>query len=232
MIPAKELDPQFIRRAYNRRSWIYSKTIAPLEWEYHLIAIEKAEVKTGEKVLEVAVGPGLTMLELVRRVGKQTTIYGVDISTGMLKLTRERLKSHGFSNFDLREADSRRLPFDDNVFDVLYNGYMLDLIPFVDMPGILDEFHRVLKPGGRMVLLNMSKRDETVITPRERLYTLLPASLALYVMGGCRPVLMDNLVKVAKFENTKRVFLDGRFPSEIVTGVKPTSETDTIAEKK
>jgi SAM-dependent methyltransferase len=138
----------------------------------------------------------------------------------MLNLTRERLEAYGFSNFDLKEADCRELPFNDNTFDVLYNGYMLDLIPFADMPGILQEFHRVLRPGGRMILLNMSKRDELVTTRREKLYARLPASLALYLLGGCRPVLMENLVRTTGFLNTQRVFLDGRFPSEIVTGLK------------
>ena len=221
MIPAKELDLQFIKRAYNRRSWVYSKTVAPLEWENHLIAIQRAQIRLGEKVLEVAVGPGFTLTELAKLVGTQTRIYGVDLSTSMLNLTRGRLEAHGFSNFDLREADCRNLPFDDNTFDVLYNGYMLDLIPFADMSGILQEFQRVLKPSGRMILLNMSKHDEEVVTPREKLYTRLPASLALYVMGGCRPVLMESLVKAAHFQSVQRVFLDGRFPSEIVMGIKP-----------
>jgi ubiquinone/menaquinone biosynthesis C-methylase UbiE len=221
MIPAKELDLQFIKRAYNYRSWVYSKTVAPLEWSNHLTAIQKAEIKPGEKVLEVAVGPGFTLTELAKLVGGQTKIYGVDLSTSMLDLTREQLAAHGFSNFDLREADCRKLPFDDHTFDVLYNGYMLDLIPVEDMSGILQEFQRVLKPGGRMILLNMSKQDKMVVTPREKLYTRLPASLALYVMGGCRPVLMKDLVEAAHFQSVQRVFLDGRFPSEIVMGTKP-----------
>jgi len=221
MIPAKNLDIQFVKRAYNHRSWVYSKTVAPMEWEYHLAAIDKAAITPGEKLLEVAVGPGLALEELARRLGRQTMIYGVDLSTGMLYLTRKRMLSSGFTNLDLREADCRKLPFEDNSFDVLYNGFMLDLIPAADMPHILGEFHRVLRPGGRMILLNMSKHDEFSITSREKLYSKLPAGIALYIMGGCRPVLMEQMVKDAGFHNTQRTYLDGRFPSEIVTGVKP-----------
>lgn len=221
MIAAKEFKPEIIKRAYNRRSWIYSKTVAKMEWGYHLTALEKANIQKGEKVLEVAVGPGPAIVELAKRTGKETTIYGIDTSTGMLSLAEQNLRAHGFSNFQLKEADSRKLPFEDNSFNFLYNGYMLDLIPEEDMPKILQEFHRVLKPGGRMVLLNMSKKNESIRTSREVIYSLLPAKVALYILGGCRPVLMENMVKVSRFENIERIYLEGKFPSEIVAATKP-----------
>jgi len=221
MITAKEFTPDVIKRAYNRRSWVYSKTIAQMEWSYHLSALAMANIRTAETILEVAVGPGLTITELARRIRKETRIYGVDTSTGMLTLTEQQLVAHGFSNFELKEADSRQLPFKDNIFDLLYNGYMLDLIPEQDMPRILLEFYRVLKPGGRLVLLNMSKRDETVRTSREFLYSILPAKFVLYFLGGCRPVLMEGMTKDAGFENINRTYLEGKFPSEVVIATKP-----------
>lgn len=221
MIAAKEFNPEVIKRAYNRRSWVYSKTVARMEWGYHLTTLDIANVKPGETILEVAVGPGLTITELAARTGKATKVYGVDTSISMLALAKQNLITHGFSNFELKEADSRHLPFDDHSFDVLYNGYMLDLIPEQDMPGILNEFYRVLKPGGRMILLNMSKRDAFVRTSRETLYSILPAKFVLYVLGGCRPVLMESMTKNAGFENINRTFLDGKFPSEVVIAMKP-----------
>ena len=83
----------------------------------------------------------------------------------------------------LLEMDARKLDYPDDTFDILYNGYMLDLIPLADMTPILSEFRRVLKPGGRLVLLNMSKRDDQSLSGRERLYGKLPATLVLYLMG-------------------------------------------------
>lgn len=93
-------------------------------------------------------GPGLTFLEQAQRVGKENQVYGVDISTSMLRLTGQRLRANGFSRFVLKVGNALLLPFEEHSFDILYNGYMLDLIPVKDMPGILAEFYRVLRPGG------------------------------------------------------------------------------------
>jgi ubiquinone/menaquinone biosynthesis C-methylase UbiE len=219
MIAAKEFELQQVRRAYDRRSWLYSKTVAEMERGYHRVAMEQAIIQPGEKVLEVAVGPGLTLLELARRVGTAHPVYGMDLSTSMLEMTRQRLVENGFTNHVLKEGDCRRLPFEDNSFDVVYNGYMLDLMPEREMPQILSEYLCVLRPGGRMVLLNMSKPDEKEI-PREWLYRHLPATLVLYVMGACRPVLMEELTRAAGFEGVVRTYLGGKAHPRLCWGAK------------
>lgn len=229
MIKANDYKPQTVKQAYNRRSWIYSKTVAPMEWEYHRMALDQAQIQPGEKVLEVAVGPGMTFLELARRVGKETTLYGMDISTAMLQLTEQRLRSNGFTQVELKEGRAQNIPFADNSFDFLYNGYMLDLIPEEEMSAILAEFKRVLHPGGRMVLLNMSKPDGQTVIFREKLYRMLPPSLVLYLMGGCRPVLMEELTRLAGFTEVQRTYVGGIAPSEIVFAVKPLARQTSIA---
>lgn len=137
----------------------------------------------------------------------------------MLQLTNRRMYQARFTNLDLREADCRDLPFEDNTFDVLYNGYMLDLIPLADLAPVVAEFHRVLKPGGRLILLNMSKADDK-ITPLEKLYPRLPGSFVLYFFGICRPVLIEGIVKEAGFQYVARKYLEGVVASEIITAVK------------
>jgi len=219
MIEVRQFSPEAIKKAYDARSWIYSKTVARREHKNHLQAIDLANIQPGEKVLEVAVGPGLTFLELAKNVGKETRIYGIDLSLSMLQLTQEKMRQEGYFEFVLREADSRNLPFEDNSFDVLYNGYMLDLIPLAELPVVIDEFKRVLKPGGRLILLNMSKANEKT-TIQEELYARLPGWVVLYFFGMCRPVLVERLVHESGMEEVSRTFLPGKIASEIVKAIK------------
>lgn len=220
IIDAHRFHPEDIQRAYDARSKIYSKTVGSLEHKNHLLALDIAAIQPQEKVLEVAVGPGLTLLEILNRVDKRNVVYGVDISPKMLQIAEQRANNAGFTNIALAKGNAHSLRFDDNTFDVLYNGYMLDLIPLDELQPIINEFKRILKPGGRLVLLNMSKEDGSTITFREKLYRWLPAKLVLYLAGGCRPVLMEEYVKRAGFHDVKREYTDHFSPSEIVIARK------------
>ncbi|MBI3362576.1 MAG: methyltransferase domain-containing protein, partial [Chloroflexi bacterium] len=118
-----------------------------------------------------------------------------------------------------RQGDARSLPFDDNSFDdVLFNSYMLDLIPLDDMSVVLNEFRRVLKKDGRLVLVNMSK--DHGITLWERFYRATPARLVPYLYGGCRPVRMAEHTRASGFQDVHREFIQNLIPSEVVTGRK------------
>lgn len=219
MIDAYRISNSKMSRTYDLRSGIYNKTVAASEFKYHLKALEKIKWRPEMKILEVATGPGRVMAEIEERADGGTALYGLDISGEMLALTRKYLEDLGFTNFMLKKGDSRQLPWPDNRFDLLYNGYMMDLIPFEDMHGILVEFNRVLKPGGQLILLNMSKESDD-ISRMERFYKRLPRLLNLYLMGNCRPVRMEKSVREAGFKNVTREFLKGIHPSEIITAKK------------
>jgi demethylmenaquinone methyltransferase/2-methoxy-6-polyprenyl-1,4-benzoquinol methylase len=130
----------------------------------------------------------------------------------------------------LREADARSLPFSNDSFDILYNSYMLDLIPSVDMPMVLGEFRRVLKPGGRLVLVSLTKENPEGSSLWEQAYQVLPSTLETYVFGGCRPVLMRELVERQGFCNVSREFVRQLMPTEIVTARKPDQQLDLVQE--
>lgn len=219
MIEARNYTTNDVRTIYSRRSRAYRNMVAPLEFHNHLRAIEMAAIRPDETILEVATGPGLAIREIAQKAAP-TVVRGVDLSPGMLAVARETLQEAGVHNVELAEGNATDLHFPDATFDVLYNGYMLDLIPLAQIPVVLAEFKRVLKPGGRLILLNMSKADAHTMTLCERIYPLLPKKFVLYVMGGCRPVLMEKPVKEAGFHSVEREFLPGQFPSEIVTAYK------------
>ncbi|HEY5473056.1 MAG TPA: hypothetical protein VIK32_07675, partial [Candidatus Limnocylindrales bacterium] len=110
-------------------------------------------------------------------------------------------------------------------FDVLFNSYMLDLIPLGEMSVVLGEFLRVLKPGGRLALVNFSKRVAGRRTLWERVYEALPRRWVPYVAGGCRPVVMAGAVERAGFRDLRQRFVPGLLPSEVVISRKPGSTT-------
>jgi demethylmenaquinone methyltransferase/2-methoxy-6-polyprenyl-1,4-benzoquinol methylase len=206
-----------IRRAYDLLSWVYDFA-ALLERKPRLRGLELAAIEPEDRVLEVAVGTGAALIEILKRVDGTNVVYGVDLSPRMLEKTRRAVAKAGFANVNLRQGDARSLPFDDNSFDVLFNSYMLDLIPLGDMPVVLGEFWRVLKDDGRLVLVNMSKDRETSLW--ERFYQAVPDRLVPYLAGGCRPVLMAEPVRAASFRDVHREFINNVIPSEVVLGRK------------
>jgi demethylmenaquinone methyltransferase/2-methoxy-6-polyprenyl-1,4-benzoquinol methylase len=112
------------------------------------------------------------------------------------------------------------LPFPDQTFDLVYNGYMFDLIPLSGFMPILKEMARILKPGGKLVLVNMSKPDSRK-TFFERIYEMG------WAVMPCRPVLMSPYLEPAGFTEIQRLYRPTRgglvsllWGQEIVTAYK------------
>ncbi len=210
-----------VRRAYALHSIYYGAIVAPLESKPRRLALQAACIGPDERVLEVAVGPGYALREILKVVHPGNVVEGVDLSPRMLDHAERLVRAAGHTNFRLQEADAHRLPFTDASFDVLLNSYMLDLIPLGDISGVLHEFRRVLKPGGRLVLVNMSKPGPDVVTLYERLYNLLPRGWVPYLLGSCRPVLMEGPLRQAGFSEVQRQYLNQLMASEIVTARAP-----------
>jgi ubiquinone/menaquinone biosynthesis C-methylase UbiE len=211
-----------IRKSYDLGSNIYGLFSALFERKPRMIALKRASIQPHDTVLEVAVGPGLGLVEILKQVSKTNIVYGIDLSPKMLEKAQQRVQKTRFTNVDLREADARQLPFPDETFDIVFNCYMLDLIPLGDLSVVLEQFKRVLKPGGRLVLVNMSKPDACQRTWWESVYQRLPRRWVPYLLGGCRPVVMAGLVNDVGFEEVRREFVPDLFlPSEIVSATKP-----------
>ncbi len=85
-------------------------------------ALEAAAIQPDERVLEMAVGPGMTFVEVLRKVYRNNVVEGVDLSPRIPARTRRLALSAGFRHLRLQEADARQLPFADATFDVLLNN--------------------------------------------------------------------------------------------------------------
>lgn len=201
-------------RAYNFFSLLYGSTAARLEREGVSRGLARAHVRPGERVLEVAVGTAAVHTHLWPRVGRGGLLVGVDLSPGMLSATRKRMPQAR-----LVRADALALPFPADCFDLVWASYLLDLIPTVEVTPLLEEFRRVLRSGGRLLLVNFSK-DSEKLTAWERAYRFLPPWLAPFLFGGCRPVLAEPFVRAAAFVEVEREFICSGLHSEIITARK------------
>ena len=177
--------------------------------------LELANIQDGEAVLEVAVGTGLTFSHILQQ-NPSGLNEGIDLTEAMLAKARQKAAQSGTTNYRLRVGDAYALDFADNSFDVLINNYMFDLLPEADFPHVLAEFERVLKPGGRLALVNMARNGRWYNRIWDLIYRVQPAW-----MGGCRGVALLEHVQAAGFRDTTNEFISQMaFPSEVIYGVK------------
>jgi ubiquinone/menaquinone biosynthesis C-methylase UbiE len=210
------IDQSLIPKVYGRVAKVYDVFALLFEASSRKRCLELAAVRDGEALLEVAVGTGLTFRELVR-ANPGGRNEGVDLTPEMLARTRARLEASGAMNYRLTHGDAFRLPFEDGAFDLLVNSYMFDMIREQDFAKVLAEFRRVLKPGGRMVLVNMTVPRSRFHAIGEELYRLSPT-----LMGGCRGVHLAPSVERAGFTGLRReYFTQLTFPSEVLFARKP-----------
>jgi len=204
-------------------SWRASNYDAGSRFEIgpHAEALELADIREGQRVLDVACGTGRGTVGLAQAVGASGVVEAMDISDAMLAQASSKIEPLGLgARVRFKQGNARELPYPDGSFDLLYNSYMFDLIPFDGFLPILKEMARVLKPGGKLMLLNMSKPDER----RTWFETVYEKSR----IEPCRPVLMSPFVETAGFEDIQRVYRPTRgslvallWGQEIVVARKP-----------
>ena len=151
-------------------------------------ALEVAHLSGSEAVLEVAVGGGEFFSVLAKTPGLERCV-GVDLSRSMLLRARRRLEVGGVRRRVLCRANALSLPFGSAAFDILFNLYMLDLLLEDDIAGVLKEFARLLRPGGRLIVLSMAEQARMVNAIWMWLYRRSPV-----MVGGCRPAPLAGLM--------------------------------------
>jgi ubiquinone/menaquinone biosynthesis C-methylase UbiE len=215
MQPARLGDTEVVA-TYERLAPRYDLWAALTESRARRRCLELASVRNGETVLEVAAGTGLLFTELLN-LNPDGVTEGVDLTEAMLTKARRRAVRLGAGSYRLLVGDARHLDYPADRFDLLINNYMFDLLPEPDFATILGEFMRVLRPGGRLVLANMTKPEHWYQALWEGLYRLKPS-----LMGGCRGVRLLPFVEAAGFQDLRpEVISQMTFPTEVIGGVKP-----------
>ena len=143
-----DLDKQTVTKAYDRWAPVYDLVFGAVFERGRDAAIAAAE-KIGGRILEVGVGTGLSLPDY----SWTNRLVGVDLSVPMLRKAKARVAEHRLTNVDgLVVMDAQRLGFQDDAFDVIVAQYVITAVP--DPEATLDEFVRVVRPGGEVILVN------------------------------------------------------------------------------
>jgi phosphatidylethanolamine/phosphatidyl-N-methylethanolamine N-methyltransferase len=143
-----ELDTATITKAYARWAPVYDLVFGAVFEKGRRASIGAAE-RIGGRVLEVGVGTGISLPDYSRK----TKLAGIDISEPMLRKAQARKRDLKLDNVEaLAVMDVGHLGFPDESFDAVVAQYVITAVP--DPDAALDEFARVLKPGGEIVLVN------------------------------------------------------------------------------
>jgi phosphatidylethanolamine/phosphatidyl-N-methylethanolamine N-methyltransferase len=149
-----ELDRDMIAKAYARWAPVYDLVFGAVFERGRHAAIAAAE-RIGGRILEVGVGTGISLPDYKRA----NRLCGVDISAEMLRKAQERVTEFGLTNVEgLWVMDAEHLSFPDASFDVVVAQYVITTVP--NPEATLDEFARVLKPGGEIVLVSRVGAEE------------------------------------------------------------------------
>lgn len=143
-----DIDRAGVAKAYGRWAPIYDLVFGKVFDQGRQSTIAEAD-KIGGRILDVGVGTGLSLSDY----SPTTRLHGVDISEPMLRKAQERVRTLKLANVEtLAVMDAKNLAFADDFFDAVVAQYVITAVP--DPEATLDDFIRVLKPGGELILVN------------------------------------------------------------------------------
>lgn len=155
--------------------------------------VARLGLQPGETVLDLGSGAGIDVFVAARQVGPEGHVFGVDMTPDMLARARANAQKGGYRNVEFREGRLESLPIEDRSIDAVTSNCVINLVP--DKEAVFREIHRVLKPGGRLVISDIVL-DGT-------LPAALESSLLAYV--GC---VSGALQRERYFELVSRAGLD------------------------
>jgi demethylmenaquinone methyltransferase/2-methoxy-6-polyprenyl-1,4-benzoquinol methylase len=209
------------RHFYDRIAEAYDFIADSNERAARQAGVQALALKPGETALELGFGTGNEILDLAGRVGSTGKVAGIDISAGMFAVAKRKLAANApAAPVDLRVGDARSLPFPDASFDAVYTSFTLELFPKADIPVVLAEARRVLKPGGRFGVVSMATvRQGHHTSALERVYVWMHRHFPHLV--DCRPIDTEGVVSAAGFKITAVQDLEiWTMPVRVVLGVR------------
>jgi ubiquinone/menaquinone biosynthesis C-methylase UbiE len=187
------------RRAYDRSSR-WSRVEEPFERPAVIAGLRLLALRPGERALEIGCGGGGGLLAMARAAGPAGHVAGLDLSPSMTEAAAARLDRAGLADrVELVVADAVSSPFADASFDAVFMAFTLELFDTPEIPLVLAECRRVLRPGGRLAVVSLSRAAPVRWPTRayEWLHDRLPAIL------DCRPIHARLAIEAAGFSHAR-----------------------------
>jgi len=203
---------------YNKISRVYDLLSDKSEAPVREAALGLLAATEGERVLEIGFGTGHCLVVLAKAVGASGKVHGIDLADEMVELAGLNLTREGLlPRVDLACGDASRLPYRSAGINAILMCFTLELFDTPEIPKVLAECMRVLKPGGRIVVAGMTKKDARGIAVKAFEWT--HRHFPNFV--DCRPIYVRREVGQAGFKVSKAIRMKVWVPVAIVLGVKP-----------
>jgi len=212
---------------YNRISRLFLISERLFKRKHLKLGVERLSVSEGDVVLEIGIGTGESIIEFAKGVGDSGKVYGVDISQGMLDITKMKLQKEGLlDRVELVNTDAVNLSFKDGSIDRIFMSLTLELFDTPEIPKVLSECLRVLKKNGRICVVSLTKKNSyTTVRIYEWLHGVLPR------LFNWRPIFLEESLNEAGFKtvDSSLIFMS-LLPFEIIVGeLKHSSENNPIS---
>lgn len=200
------------RQTYNKISRWYD-LFAASEKKFANLGLEMLNLQSGESALEIGFGTGHALAKLARSA-HPAKIYGIDISEKMRAIAEKRLQLAGFGGaVRLETGDASDLPYSDEKFDAIFISFTLELFDTPEIPLMLKECQRVLKPSGRLGVVALEKENSLAVRIYEWFHAKMPA------LVDCRPIYsVDSLEETGFIIQEKKILKMWGLPVCILLG--------------
>jgi phosphatidylethanolamine/phosphatidyl-N-methylethanolamine N-methyltransferase len=156
------VENDFVTRVYEKIAKSYDLFFGRPLNAGRLLANQQMAIQPNDRVLEVGVGTGINTSLYPRTC----TVTGIDLSSSMLEIARQRVAQEGLHHVRLLEMDAAALTFPDSSFDIVYAPYLINVVS--DPIGVVREMKRVCRPGGKIIFVNHFRSENFLLSRLER----------------------------------------------------------------